>query len=353
MILSPPLKENVQMLKTYYEYFMQNTGNLTIPLFKEINRRLDNNIDAINDYIFVKGLKIEALRECFPNQFIETENDKMFYAVLFNKLYHQWKDKNYFDLSKNLINKLLISDINDINTKYVQCPFRSMYISLPNKSGLLYNNSEEVKAIFLTYTHLLDDNNIYDMQDNKIEIQSKRLLNLLYLSDFNNTIGSISTLPLLDTSIKKTLINFQELDLNNTDCTDVREANKYLDIFVLKLILYINCSNLNIRDIIGYKINEEYRLLKSNKKIKRLKRKYNKHSSLNHKYIDTPILPHNNSVSKGIITNRKNLPHSVRGHFKQQHFGYKLSEIKTIWIEPYERGELGDTFINNRIYKVG
>ena len=84
--------------------------------------------------------------------FAEDENGKtsfeqrnMFLSLIYHT-YHTWKDKNYFDTTLDIINRLKDTDLKDLDTFFLKSPFRSMYVSLPKGNGLYIPGASEGKT---------------------------------------------------------------------------------------------------------------------------------------------------------------------------------------------------------------
>jgi len=125
--------------------------------------------------------------------------------------------------------------------------------------------------------------------------------------------------------------------------------------FVSKILLYINCSNVNVRKEAGFDFEKRLAAIKNNGKRRKFENRYTKVlSSKPHTVLDTIISEHGTTGSgtqgQGRVLGPKGLE-KVRGHFKQQRYGKESAQSKIIWVEPYIRGE-GAEFYKDRKYTV-
>lgn len=282
---------------------------------------------------------------------------KMDIAVT-KQTYHVWKDQKYFDISLKLVKKLKETSIKDIDTYFVRAPCRSMYINLPKNNGLYISNNgieHEVNAIYL----LLKDND----KPIKRGIKRKNIIidnvtkeiSLMFWGEEKGIYGDtimFSDLLLTEGKVSKSLdLNIEILE-NPALMPELFSMFK----FILKLLLYINCSNASIKKIAGFNLEEKLTNLKNSGKKRKLIKRYSSLSLLSHNYID--VLINHSHNTKGHENNsttenkRKKSLEYVRPHFKIQNYGIKNSESKIIWIDPYTRGEGSENFQSKRRYKV-
>ena len=65
--------------------------------------------------------------------------------VLIQHMYHAWRDRNYFDITLELFRRLQETDLQDVDTFFLNTPFRSMYLSVPKGNGILVPERGETK----------------------------------------------------------------------------------------------------------------------------------------------------------------------------------------------------------------
>jgi hypothetical protein len=292
-----------------------------------------------------------------PLDFRYEEKQKKFDLSLFQHMYYLWKDKNYFDISLALCNKLKETDLQDLDTFFLRTPYRSMYLSLPKGNGLYIPNDEtgmhEAVGIYITYHDFKNPTQI-KLGEQQINVDGvTKYIRLMVVgeekSKYNDAIiffvllfweGKISD------SIQKNLIHIDSVDL----WPHIKEVFE----FVSKILIYINCSNVVIKEIQGFDLDAAVDRLKNPTKKRKLLHRYEKISTQKHKLLDVITINRNEDEEKtnkvSSVTHKKKLER-VRGHFKMQNFGSNLSEKKVIWIEPYIRGEGIEVFKQHQ-YKV-
>lgn len=341
------------MRKTHYEYFIQtyDKGNSLIPIFKKIyDCQLHNKEDlSIHQLIqkYITNDMFSRLTGCKTNEVGEMEQ---YYKRLLTSLYAFYYNKNVFDIGQNLITKLYYTDVNMINASFVKPPYNSMYINLPEdiSYGSLPNG---IKGLYLDYiapeNRMLCNNNL----GNLLRSRECSYVNILAVS-----FGSAGT----DYALKLPLVNnenIQEVLSKYASITSNMQFDKRLDydirMLVIKIILYINSLNNNLKEVIGIEIPAEYYRMKNNAKKRQLTKQYQNETKFNHYSLDVALVNHNNTISMNSDCYKLRTPHKVRGHFKHIHFGEKYCQVKTQWIQPYTRGNIYRLFNNERRYKVG
>ena len=280
---------------------------------------------------------------------------KMDLAVL-RQTYHLWKDKNYFDITSHLIEKLNATDLKDIDTFFLRAPYRSMYLSLPKGNGLYIANPKsglhEVESIYL----LVDD---YPHPTN-IKLKSgvmlngiTKYINMLVCGEVKHDGDTIMFFDLLfwEGKISDSVVKNKDIIPNPLLWPHIVEVFN----FVVKILLYINCANVSIRNEAGLNLEAKLQGLKNPAKRRKLLQKYEKISPKAHKVLDVIIHPGDVPSGSTKVSSHLLGPKSlekVRGHFKAQRYGKDLSESKIIWIEPYIRGEGTEFYKDKKNYKV-
>jgi hypothetical protein len=277
--------------------------------------------------------------------------------VLIQHMYHAWKDRNYFDITPDLFQRLRETDLQDVDSFFLNTPFRSMYLSVPKGNGILIPERGETKyelsGIYIL-SHVFDKPSpvVSGITQKKFENVSK------YLSIA--TVGE-GIDPLDDAVVYYYVIfwegkisdsierNKQELNLNGEFWPVIKETFE----FIAKTLLYISCSNANVRQESGVNLEAMYERLKNPTKRRKLLQRYSKVSLEPHKILDTVIRDH--SIEEEDETSQrvghKKGPERVRRHIKTQRFGENRSKTKLIWVESYSRGtfEIHSTRKNYRV----
>ena len=276
-------------------------------------------------------------------------------------LYHLWRDKNYFDISPRLCDKLIDTDLKDIDTFFLRAPFRSMYISLPPGNGMVVNNDQ-------TGDHDLEGIYVLFHDFGKPETVALRSLD-------NTVDGVLKYLHILAVGSEKSayddaLVFFHLLFWEGKISDSIERSKTFLPStpelwpsiqeifgFVTKVLLYLNCANVSVQKIAGIDIEGKLSGLKNKAKKRKLLQRYEKTSTEAHQLLDIVVdhtrvsSNHIDSKSPGGVLGSKALER-VRGHFKIQHFGTGCTEQKVIWVEPYIRGSDAEYFRDERRYRL-
>jgi len=276
-------------------------------------------------------------------------------------MYHLWRDKNYFDISPRLCDKLIDTDLKDMDTFFLKTPFRSMYLSLPPGNGLHIHNEHTGEHELLGIYILLQDYGKPETvairtEDNKVDGVTKYLHILAAGED--------------KAKYDDALVFFHLMFWEGKISDSIERSKQFLSPdpelwpsvlevfnFVTKVLLYLNCANVSIQKIAGFDIGGKLAGLKSSAKKRKLLQRYEKQSTEAHRLLDTMIdrsqYSGNQLSSKapGGFLGPKPLER-VRGHFKVQHFGIGCLEQKVIWIEPYIRGSDAEYFRDEKHYRL-
>lgn len=276
-------------------------------------------------------------------------------------MYHLWRDKNYFDISLRLCDKLMDTDLKDIDTFFLRTPFRSMYISLPYNNGMYIHNEQtgehELKGIYVLFQDFGGPETIaLRTLDNKVD-------------------GVLKYLHILAVGEEKAayddaLVFFHLLFWEGKISDSIERSKKFLPStpelwpsiqeifsFVTKVLLYLNCSNVAIQRVAGIDIEGKLAGLKNKAKKRKFLQRYEKTSTEAHRLLDI-VVNHTqassnqmDSKASGELLGPKSLER-VRGHFKVQHFGIGCLEQKVIWVEPYIRGSDAEYFRDEKHYRL-
>jgi hypothetical protein len=273
------------------------------------------------------------------------------------QIYHTWKDRNIFDLTLPLCQKLNATDFRDVDTFFLRAPFRSMYISMPKGNGHYVKDAitglHELIGIYLLYQDYGDGRDTGIRDDKNVVKDVIKYIHVLACGEekslYNDSLVFFHLLfwkGKVSASIERNRPILQAGD----------EAWKYVqDLFQLvsKILLYINCSNAVIEQIAGIDVDKKLAALKNKSKKRKLLKKFDRESVLPHKKLVITIDRTNKTHSQGEKTaSIKKSLERVRGHFKVQRYGTDRSESKIIWIEPYIRGEGSEDYKDERRYRL-
>jgi hypothetical protein len=272
--------------------------------------------------------------------------------------YHLWKDKNYFEITPKLCDILKDADLGDIDTFFLQTPYRSMYISLPKGNGFMVTNSQsglhEIDSIYLVFDDYKEPHKMLIPNKNIIIENALKHIHMLVCGEIKEEFGdAILFFDLIFTEGKVSdSINKNKEILENPNLWP-----HIVDVFyfVVKILLYINCANVSIRKVAGFDLKTKLNGLKSPAKQRKIIQRFNKISPEAHSILDV-VINHTHDItgSSGEPSHRlgpKRLER-VRKHFKVQKFGAGRSQAKIILVDSYVRGEGADFYRDKKIYKV-
>lgn len=333
--------------------------NVLEAIFSNINMLDINKEKPVPENIIEEYFELNKCADIYgftPEARSHKTQRKMDLAVS-KQTYHLWKDQNYFDVSPLLIKKLRETVLTDINTYFLRTPFRSMYINLPKGNGYYITNNStgkhEVNAIYLLSSTSDVSENVYIPRLDKKLYGITKQMNLLVWGEEKGNLGDtilFSDLIFKEGNISDSLELNKELLENPAIIPEVFEMFN----FVVKLLLYINCSNASIKHMAGFNLEHKLSLLKNPGKKRKLLKRFDRESTKAHSYIDIRHTEEQGTYkSSSDSSNKRNKTlEYVRPHFKVQRYGEKRAESKIIWIDPYVRGEGSENFKTKKIYKV-
>jgi hypothetical protein len=336
---------------THFERFQKSVlGEMYDEGFK-LCKAVDTNPKVpLSDRAFDIVFTPEYLAHYTHSSVEARRNSRKFDITFAQHTYHFLTDRHVFDITPALCKRLQETDFRDIDTFFIKTPSRSMYISLPKGNGIKIPSCDtgelhEVEGLYLLFDDFGKPQTIF-LGEKQLEVKDVvKHVNILAVGEehgeyddaliFFNLIlwqGKVSE------SIER---NVQHIGAQNDLWPHI---NTIFDL-VTKILIYINCSNAVIRNVLGIDLKSAVEAKKSNKKIKKLLHRYSKQSVLPHKQLDVTVID-KSTTSDSTDTNigHKKLLEKVRPHFKIQHYGTGLSESKVIFIESYVRGELAGSF---------
>ena len=348
---------------THFETFQTLIGERKNYLFsyfdaiKDIDRDQDTPLE---ESLFDRILSVDTCANLFgtPNLDRSTRIQRKMDLAVIRHMYHLWKDKNYFDITQELYNRLKDTDLKDVDIFFLRTPFRSMYINLPKGNGLFVPNNQtglhEVESIYL----LMDD---YKEPQN-ITIPSKDLtingatkhMHMLVCGETKGVYGDavmFYDLIFQDGKISEALEKNKEILENPSLWPQAIEVFN----FTLKILLYINCANASIRKEAGLDLEAKLRGLKNPTKQRKLIQRYSKISPQAHSILDVVIDHGQDTSGASDSSTHSYVPKGlerVRRHFKTQRYGTGLSMAKIIWVEAYSRREGAEVYREKKTFKV-
>ena len=263
--------------------------------------------------------------------------------VLIQHMYHAWKDRNYFDITPELFQRLRETDLQDVDSFFLNTPFRSMYLSVPKGNGIFVPERGETKyelsGIYIL-SHVFETPSSIALE--KIQKTVENVSKYLSIATIGEGIDPLDDAVVyyyvlfwdgkISDSIER---NKSELGLATELWPTVKETFE----FIAKTLLYIGCSNANVRQEVGVNLEAMYDRLKNPSKKRKLLQRYSKVSLEPHKVLDTIIRDHDSEkYDSETREGRKKGLEKVRRHIKTQRFGTNLSKTKLIWVESYSRG---------------
>lgn len=341
-----------EILGEQYQYLIR---------YFEAMKDLDTNPKAcINESVFDVLFPPKLCSTIFgsPDTDRSSRNQRKMDMAVIRHAYHLWKDRNYYDISPALTEKLKEAEFKNIDTFFIRVPSRSMYLSLPKGNGLnIYNQQSglhEIEAIYITYDAFPEPKNLMLKKDGEILKDATKHIHMLVWGEQKTYLGD--ALMFFDLIFQDGKVS--ESIEQNRHILDNKEMWEYIvEVFnfVSKVLLYVNCSNVTLQKIAGINLDEKIKGLKNPAKIRKTLQKYSKISPQAHHYLDVVIdHSHESSGSVGGSTAKsgsKSLE-KVRPHFKTQWYGTNKSKSKIIWVESYLRGDGVEFFKEKNIYTV-
>lgn len=349
------------MKLTHLEKITKLLGNKSYILheaFKAIKEKDFDQSDPVDENIFEILFTPDFFSSLFGTPDLDRSNrlqSKMDQSVM-RHMYHLWRDKNYFDITPALVSKLKDTDFRDIDTFFLRVPYRSFYMSLPDNNGMKVKSDHgtlhNVKSIYVTMNDYSAPTTMVVPRKNIILNDITKQLHMLVCGEGSSIMD--------DTLMFFNLIFWggkvsSSLE-RNKDLLDATMWEEIIEVFnfVTKILLYMNCSNVAIREEAGINIEKAVKNIKKEHKRQKAIKKLSRLSVHKHKIFDV-IINQDRDSGKPKTSNedrgKKDLE-KVRGHFKVQRFGKGLSSSKVLWIKPYIRGEGAEYFRGKHTYKV-
>jgi hypothetical protein len=337
-------------------------GTFAWPVFKqayEIIKEYDKSNAPVTEMIFDKMFSAEVMSKLLNVSLearMEYPTRKLDTSVA-QHLYHLWKDKNYFDITAGLCEKLKDTDLRDLDTFFLRAPYRSMYLSLPKGNRMMIPGEgtglHEVMGIYLLMNDFGKPETIAIRTENNKVPGVTKYLHILACgeekTEYNDALVFFHLLfweGKLSDSIAK---NKEILGQSGPLWPNIQE----IFTFVTKVLIYLNCANVEIRQMAGFDIQKKLDGLKSAAKKRKVLQRYEKTSILPHKLLDTIVDHDQGGMGKTGTSGHSLGPmalEKVRGHFKAQRYGEGLFQSKVIWVEPYVRGDGAEFYRDEKRY---
>lgn len=347
---------------THYEILQVILGDRFSKLVDkfEIVKQVDLNLKMpVDEQVFDSVFTVDFCAFLFGGGSVfehSTRMQRKMDLAVVRHAYHLWRDKNYFDISSNLAHRLVDTDLRDVDVFFLKAPYRSMYISVPEGSKLYVPNVStglhELRAVYVN----LDD---FDRPVN-LSIPDRNIVLLNVVKHFHMLVcGELKeggdAIMFFDLVFFEGRVN-DSIDENKKILENTSLWPYIVDVFnfVVKTLLYINCSNVSIQKVAGINLEQKLSNLRNVSKKRKLLQRYSKFSTAQHSFLDV-VISSSEGIKKESVEGFKFGPKSlerVRPHFKTQRFGVGLEQSKIIWVESYIRGEGAGVFKEKYSYKV-
>lgn len=313
----------------------------------------------------------------------ETDKYKMFYL---NGKYRKWEwwfkyGQNIFSFSKELLELLSHTDINEVKANDFKLPFDIFYLSLkPLELKVHPDRNEIIEGVYVE-TNIYDPSGVHNEGYFEISLQfvgefEEYYIELCDLKDkegfpiggFWNMFFLFSKeegVSTMDEAIKKSIE--WEKDELFPKTNQGKISDEYLDYFGshLKLIestlkLVINCllylsqpqekidNETKIPEKLPGNFDKKLSFAKSQKQRDKIIKKINETGFSKINFIGNSFKQH--SVSN--IRNNGTNTHWRRGHWRNQKFGKELNQSKLIWILPTIVNQTEELPKKGHLYKV-
>lgn len=309
-------------------------------------------LDYIHKKIYNKSIFDEPI-DYIRSAFWETYITYLFYK----------NHKKVFRLSDNLTHLLVDTEIKKVDSFFLELPYPCVYLAIPEHVNLLNPFGIKIDGVYIA---------LFSGEDINFEGLSQKYQeykNLPHAKSF--IVVALSNTFLAESDPRESLyywhIILKEGDLFtqmeeylNEWVEEVsftkNEANKNfirnMFSFIINTILYINTSKHSLNEEPASRANINN--LKSKKKIKKALQKtalpfyfLGKEIVIDHNYHKAIDISQNNIKYHNRLTSQW----LVRGHWRQQACGTKLTERKLTWIQPYVKGKEFGEFLDKG-YKV-
>jgi hypothetical protein len=294
------------------------------------------------------------------------EQDVLFNRAAFYETYLPYmfykNGKKVFKMTKNLVHMLLDTSLKNIDAFFIELPFKSIYLSLPDDIQILNPFGIPINGIYLTllkndevkYKNMSEEFHHYANDKTAKSLLITATSNVLLKLDDPRESLYYCNLTFTEGDLFKQINKF--VDSWMSSITRDRGLNrtfiKNLFSFIVNTILYINSSNVILRETKPKK--SDLNKIKNKKK----QRKAQKRSQLSFYPLGEDITIGHNYTKIIHLSHKDRAEYTkrtgqfiVRGHWRQQAHGPKFSKRKPLWIEPYVKGDKFDELIN-KSYKV-
>lgn len=346
-------------IKKLFNYCKESFSDITFDEFCSavIVYTATHTIDRVNNLLF---------------RFIENHDD----LVYLYHLYNLWSHGSFYEITDDLGKRLISAQVKrDIHSKFFKLPTDIMNISLPESSELylLGNGGEPIQ---------IRDIIVKDMRDGKeylkvnpktsdLEFNGDQLLKVFSITLISKDINEdglrilqnlnfffYDTETIEEAFCRATGGKMETKKIEIEDDSTIKEAvkewgpeNATVNIiyYIIKFLLYTNCSNVEAHTEIGVDIPSRLKEVKNPAKARKLKQRLERQSALKHTTYrvigDNWMESTRNKDSK---SGTKKTLEIVRPFFKLQHYGSGNAQTKIIWIDEYYRGEGSEPYRNNK-----
>jgi len=313
---------------------------------------------------------------------IDTMNNPLFRFVTMHDdlvylyhLYNLWEHGTFYEITDELGERLISAQVRrDIHSKFFRLPNDIMSISLPESSELyLLDGSDEPIQIRDIIIKDMGDGKEYLKtcpRTNDLEFNSDQILKVYSITLISKDINEdglrvlqainfffydTETIEEAFCRVTDSKMETKKFDVDELSIKDFIKqggsANATVNIiyYIIKFLLYTNCSNVEARTEMGVDIPARLKDVKSPAKARKLKQRLERFSTLKH--VSYKVIGDNwmeSTHNKTSDTSTKKSLEIVRPFFKVQHYGAGNSQTKIIWIDEYYRGEGSEPYRNNK-----
>jgi hypothetical protein len=270
-------------------------------------------------------------------------------SVFFQALCFKKSGEKVYRIEDNLAVMLSQTSLKKVETKFVRCPFPTIYLQIPKMYQL---KDPETGLHFVEGIYISETPDFFRLLcvGAKNEHSQHELDDCLFFFKIFKTRETIEEcLDYTDDHIHKTEAD-REYDLPD----NYKNLGREVFNFVVNCLLYITGANADLKWVNRRaEVEARLRRVKGSKRAKLERQLSNAHpycSVGGSIVIDRSRDREPSECEKGSGT-KLSYRFSVAGHWKRQHYGEKWSKEKMIFVEPYNKGpELAD--VVNKIHRV-
>lgn len=290
--------------------------------------------DFGTDHMDMSELTLEFfIKQTSGNEYLEyLKKDRERYLVWINMVlmtYHYFKNqKKHFDLSADVTNLLLQTDMKDVHVQFLKLPFQTIYLTVPKG---MFNGSAQGKTVEIEGIYVHQYNLRPYSQKELTQLVGKGIISYIQLGLVMKSEGEYryGTIHL---KFKNGNVREQLKDNYNRAGLQFEELATDVFALVLNTLFYIQTDTADVEFVEPTKP-----LLVVQKPVPADKRAG--HYRIGRKIVIEPNLKKRlNEHKRSPLKTEKEYGWLVRGHWRNQPVGKGRKERKLIWIEPHLKG---------------